>query len=59
MNEVVELRLFGFGVTFVLFLSKVYGLIWLIMRDALSVSYFGGRAGNMKRLLTMFKPDLL
>jgi len=38
--------LFGFGVTFVLFLSKVYGLIWLIMRDTLSVSYFGGRAGN-------------
>lgn len=44
---------------FVLFLSKVYGLIWLIMRDALSVSYFGRRAANMKRLLTRFIPGLL
>jgi hypothetical protein len=28
-------KLFGFGVAFVLLPSKVYGLIWLIMRDAL------------------------
>ena len=54
MTEVVELGIVGFGVTFVSFLSKVYGLIWLIMRGALSVSYFGGRSDNMKRLYFIF-----
>jgi len=47
--------LFGF----VLFLSKVHGLIWLIVRDTLFVSYFGGRVDNMKCLFTMFIPGLL